>query len=117
MNPFKGRNMESGRMDLDSAEANGNVKKTPVATYKALPDDDSARQDVAETVAMGKPNNENEIDDGVHEKMLKDESKISPTKDTTEVHMIMPRLFFRHAYSPNLTRRSIKRDHPRSQGN
>ena len=80
--------MESGRLDLDSAEANGNVKKTPVATYKALPDDDSARKDVAETVAMGKPNNENEIDDGVHEKMLKDESKISPTKDTTEVKFI-----------------------------
>lgn len=80
--------MESGRLNLDSVEANGNAKETAVvatATYKALPDDDTVRQDKIENTTMGKPNNENEIDDGVHEKMLKDESKISPIKDTTEV--------------------------------
>ncbi|XP_076234628.1 CD98 heavy chain [Calliopsis andreniformis] len=79
--------MESGRLDLDSVEANGNAKEIAVATYKALPEDDVAKQDTIENVAMGKPN-ENEIDDGVHEKMLKDENKISPTKDTTEVKFI-----------------------------
>lgn len=77
--------MESGRLDLDSVEANGNAKETAVATYKALPDDDTVKPEVVENIAMGKPNNENEIDDGVHEKMLKDENKISSTKDATEV--------------------------------
>ncbi|PBC33834.1 Neutral and basic amino acid transport protein rBAT [Apis cerana cerana] len=83
--------MESGRLNLDSVEANGNAKETAVvatATYKALPDDDTVRQEKVENITMGKPNNENEIDDGVHEKMLKDESKISPIKDTTEVKFI-----------------------------
>ncbi|KOC61981.1 Neutral and basic amino acid transport protein rBAT [Habropoda laboriosa] len=80
--------MESGRSDLDGVEANGIAKETAVATYKPLSEDDSTKQDKVETPAMGKPNNENEIDDGVHEKMLKDESKISPTKDTTEVKFI-----------------------------
>lgn len=78
--------MESGRLDLDSVEANGNAKETAVvATYKALPDDDCNRQDKEENVAMGKPNNETDIDDEVHEKILKDENKVSPTKDATEV--------------------------------
>lgn len=73
-------------MDLDSVEANG--KETAVvATYKPLPDEDSARSDKVENGAMGKTNNENENDDGVHEKMLKDENK-SPTKDATEVKFI-----------------------------
>lgn len=77
--------MESGRLNLDTVETNGIAKETAVATYKALPDDDTVAQEKVENTAMGKQNNENEIDDGVHEKMLKDESKNSPTKDTTEV--------------------------------
>ncbi|XP_017883061.1 neutral and basic amino acid transport protein rBAT isoform X2 [Ceratina calcarata] len=80
--------MESGRLDLDSIEANGNVKETAVATYKPLPDADTIKSDKTEKAAMGKPNNENEIDDGVHEKMLNDENKVSPTKDATEVIFI-----------------------------
>lgn len=78
--------MESGRLDVDSVEANGIAKETTViATNKTLTDVDSNRQDTTENSIMGKPNNENEIDDGVHEKMLKDENKVSPTKDATEV--------------------------------
>lgn len=78
--------MESGRLNLDSVEANGNTKETVVvATYKALPDDDGAVQSKVENIAMGKPENETDVDDGVNEKMLKEENKISPTKDTTEV--------------------------------
>ncbi|XP_046144819.1 neutral and basic amino acid transport protein rBAT-like isoform X2 [Osmia bicornis bicornis] len=81
--------MESGRLNLDNVEANGNSKETAVvATYKALPDDDCNRQDKEENVAMGKPNNETDIDDEVHEKILKDENKVSPTKDATEVKFI-----------------------------
>ncbi|CAK9822740.1 Neutral and basic amino acid transport protein rBAT [Anthophora retusa] len=80
--------MESGRSDLDGVEANGIAKETAVATYKPLAEDESTKQEKAENPAMGKPNNENDIDDGVHEKMLKEESKISPTKDTTEVKFI-----------------------------
>lgn len=76
--------MESGRLNLDNIEANGNAKETAVvATYKALPDENGSVQDKIEN--MGKASNENDTDDGVHEKMLKDESKISPMKDTTEV--------------------------------
>lgn len=77
--------MESGRLDLDSAEANGNSKETAVATYKALPDEDCNRQDKGENVAMGKPNNETDMDDEVHEKILKDENKVTPVKNATEV--------------------------------
>nr|XP_034177287.1 neutral and basic amino acid transport protein rBAT isoform X1 [Osmia lignaria] len=81
--------MESGRLNLDNVEANGNSKETAVvATYKALPDDDSNRQDKEENVTMGKPNNETDIDDEVHEKILKDENKVSPTRDATEVKFI-----------------------------
>ncbi|XP_043512053.1 neutral and basic amino acid transport protein rBAT-like isoform X1 [Frieseomelitta varia] len=81
--------MESGRLNLDSVEANGNTKETVVvATYKALPDDDGAVQSKVENIAMGKPENETDVDGGVREKMLKEESKISPTKDTTEVKFI-----------------------------
>ncbi|OAD56819.1 Neutral and basic amino acid transport protein rBAT [Eufriesea mexicana] len=80
--------MESGRLNLDSVETNGIAKETVVATYKALPDDDTVAQEKVQNTAMGKQNNENEIDDGVHEKMLKDESKNSPTKETTEVKYI-----------------------------
>lgn len=82
--------MESGRLDLDSIEANGNVKETAVvATYKPLPDEDTSKPDkIEKAAAMGKPNNENDIDDGVHEKMLNDENKVSPTKDATEVKFI-----------------------------
>ncbi|XP_076763343.1 CD98 heavy chain [Xylocopa sonorina] len=80
--------MESGRLDLDNFEANGNAKETAVvATYKPLPDNDT-KPDNEENTAMGKPNNENDIDDGVHEKMLNDENKVSPTKDGTEVKFI-----------------------------
>nr|XP_031833676.1 neutral and basic amino acid transport protein rBAT isoform X1 [Nomia melanderi]XP_031833677.1 neutral and basic amino acid transport protein rBAT isoform X1 [Nomia melanderi]XP_031833678.1 neutral and basic amino acid transport protein rBAT isoform X1 [Nomia melanderi] len=79
--------MESGRLDLDSAEANGVAKEAAVAaTYKPLPDDD--KRDSTENTAMGKPNNENEINDGAHEKMLNEENKISNTKDATEVKFI-----------------------------
>lgn len=92
--------MESGRLDLDSAEAKGNAKETAVvATYKPLPEDDSVKQDKAGNATMGKPNNENEIDDEAHEKMLNDESKISTTKDTTEVSAYSGHIFGRHAYS------------------
>ncbi|XP_076637596.1 CD98 heavy chain [Colletes latitarsis] len=81
--------MESGRLDLDNVEANGIAKETTVVvTYKTLPDDDTNKQSITENNVMGKPNNENEVDDGVHEKMLKDENKISPTKDATEVKFI-----------------------------
>ncbi|KAK9299701.1 hypothetical protein QLX08_007335 [Tetragonisca angustula] len=81
--------MESGRLNLDSVEANGNTKETVVvATYKALPDDDFAVQSKDENIAMGKPENETDVDSGVREKMLKEESKISPTKDMTEVKFI-----------------------------
>ncbi|XP_076283371.1 CD98 heavy chain [Lasioglossum baleicum] len=79
--------MESGRLDLDSAESNGVAKETAVvATYKALPDEDKCEppKESKETT-MGKPNNENEINDGAHEKMLKEENKVSTTKDTAEV--------------------------------
>ncbi|XP_076657440.1 CD98 heavy chain [Halictus rubicundus] len=78
--------MESGRLDLDSAESNGVAKETAVvATYKALPDEDQ-REPPKENneTTMGKPNNENEINDGAHEKMLKEENKVSTAKDTTE---------------------------------
>ncbi|XP_053985103.1 neutral and basic amino acid transport protein rBAT [Hylaeus volcanicus] len=78
--------MESGRLDLESVEANGIAKETAVvATYKTLPDDDVNRQPSTENNVMGKPNNENEVDDGVHEKMLKEESKVSPTKEATDM--------------------------------
>ncbi|XP_033327990.2 CD98 heavy chain [Megalopta genalis] len=79
--------MESGRLDLDSAEANGVAKEAAVvATYKALPDEDKREPPKENT--MGKPNNETEINDGAHEKMLKEENKVAPTKDTTEVKFI-----------------------------
>ncbi|XP_003707288.1 CD98 heavy chain [Megachile rotundata] len=80
--------MESGRLDLDSAEANGNSKETAVATYKALPDEDCNRQDKGENIAMGKPNNETDIDDEVHEKILKDENKVTPVKDAEVIKFI-----------------------------
>ncbi|KOX71035.1 Maltase 2 [Melipona quadrifasciata] len=87
--------MESGRLNLDSVEANGNTKETVVvATYKALPDDDSVVQSKVENIAMGKPENETDVDDGVREKMLKEESKISPTKDTTEVKFVSENVKF-----------------------
>lgn len=82
--------MESGRHDLDSADANGATKEAAVAaTYKSLPDDDSNwREKTQEKDTMGKQNGEGEIDDGAQEKMLNDDTKISPTKDATEVKFI-----------------------------
>ncbi|KAG7200174.1 hypothetical protein KM043_000609 [Ampulex compressa] len=73
--------MESGRQEVDSAESKngGKAQAAVVDAYKA-PVDESA--------IMGKQNGESELEDGAQERMLKTESKISPTKDATEVKFI-----------------------------
>ncbi|XP_011310013.1 neutral and basic amino acid transport protein rBAT isoform X2 [Fopius arisanus] len=81
--------MESGRHDLETnAEVNG-TNKTVAATYKSIPDEDSnwQAQRQENTLDMGKPENE-EIDDGAKEKMLTDDTKISPKKDASQVIFI-----------------------------
>ncbi|KZC06344.1 PREDICTED: neutral and basic amino acid transport protein rBAT [Dufourea novaeangliae] len=81
--------MESGRLDLDSGEANGVAKETAVvATYKALPEEVVNKTESTENTTMGKSNIENDVDDGAHETMLKNENKVSPTKEGSEVKYI-----------------------------
>ena len=86
---------KSGRLDLDINEVNGSAKKELVQpTYKQLPDDDAnwqskndrEKSDKTPDTAMVKQNGADpENDDGAQEKMLQDDTKLTPNKDTTEV--------------------------------
>ncbi|XP_012275869.1 alpha-glucosidase isoform X2 [Orussus abietinus] len=81
--------MESGRVDLDSGEVNPTKEAQLVATYKPLPDDDfnwQANKEKNDKMSKHAPDNDN--DDGIQEKMLKDENKVGSLKDVTEVKFI-----------------------------
>ncbi|KAL2718409.1 maltase A2 isoform X1 [Vespula squamosa] len=87
--------MESGRQDLDNDEMKESSRPSSVVpTYKSESDEStpvSFDQQLKshELLNMGKQNGgESDLDDGTKERMLTDESKISPTKDATEVKFI-----------------------------
>ncbi|XP_043665058.1 neutral and basic amino acid transport protein rBAT isoform X1 [Vespula pensylvanica] len=87
--------MESGRQDLDNDEMKESSRPSSVVpTYKSESDGStpvSFDQQLKshELLTMGKQNGgESDLDDGTKERMLTDESKISPTKDATEVKFI-----------------------------
>ncbi|KAF7412271.1 maltase A2 isoform X1 [Vespula maculifrons] len=87
--------MESGRQDLDNDEMKESSRPSSVVpTYKSESDGStpvSFDQQLKshELLNMGKQNGgESDLDDGTKERMLTDESKISPTKDATEVKFI-----------------------------
>ncbi|XP_035742845.1 neutral and basic amino acid transport protein rBAT-like isoform X1 [Vespa mandarinia] len=87
--------MESGRQDLDNNEMKESSRASSVVpTCKSETDDStpvSFDQQLKsyELLNMGKQNGgESDLDDGTKERMLTDESKISPTKDATEVKFI-----------------------------
>lgn len=77
--------MESGKVDIDS---DVKATKEPVATYKAIPEDDSVlayTESVKDEKKMAKQNGDTDIDDGAEELMLKNTGKINSNKDATEV--------------------------------
>ncbi|XP_043493977.1 maltase A2 isoform X2 [Polistes fuscatus] len=87
--------MESGRQNLDNDETKQSSRPSSVVpTYKSETDETnlvSFDQQLKsnELLNMGKQNGgESDLDDGTKERMLTDESKISPTKDATEVKFI-----------------------------
>lgn len=80
--------MESGRQDLDSAESKELSRPSSVVATSKTEADEGTQAKSHEIIKMGKQNGESDHDDGAKEKMLSDESKISPTKDTTEVKFI-----------------------------
>lgn len=106
--------MESGRQDLDNDEMKESSRPSSVVpTYKSESDGStpvSFDQQLKshELLNMGKQNGgESDLDDGTKERMLTDESKISPTKDATEVlyiDAIFFILFFFIPYFTNLVR-------------
>ncbi|XP_014609694.1 PREDICTED: neutral and basic amino acid transport protein rBAT isoform X2 [Polistes canadensis] len=87
--------MESGRQNLDNDETKQSSRPSSVVpTYKSETDETnlvSFDQQLKsnELLNMGKQNGgESDLDDGTKERMLTDESTISPTKDATEVKFI-----------------------------
>lgn len=101
---------KSGRLDLDSSEVNGtaNKEKEPVvqATYKKLPEEDANYQSksdqetdekVQDTKMVKQNGAEHEVDDEAQERMLKDDAKLTPKKDATEVFIslsVIIRMFY-----------------------
>lgn len=93
--------MESGRQDLDNDEMKDSSRPSSVVpTYKSESDEStpvSFDQQLKshELLNMGKQHGgESDLDDGTKERMLTDESKISPTKDATEVISTPSFLFY-----------------------
>ncbi|XP_015172083.1 PREDICTED: maltase 2 isoform X2 [Polistes dominula] len=87
--------MESGRQNLDNDEAKESSRPSSVVpTFQSETDETNSvsfdqQLKSNELLNMGKQNGgENDLDDGTKERMLTDESKISPTKDATEVKFI-----------------------------
>lgn len=84
--------MESGRQDLDNDEMKESSRPSSVVptckseTDVSTPVSFDQQLKSHELLNMGKQNGgESDLDDGTKERMLTDESKISPTKDATEV--------------------------------
>lgn len=84
--------MESGRQDLDNDEMKESSQPSSVVltckseTDVSTPVSFDQQLKSHELLNMGKQNGgESDLDDGTKERMLTDESKISPTKDATEV--------------------------------
>ncbi|KAI4484893.1 hypothetical protein M0802_012986 [Mischocyttarus mexicanus] len=89
--------MESGKQNVDNDETNESSRPCSVVpSYKPETDElvnpgslDHQLIKSHELLNMGKQNGgESDLDDGTKERMLTDESKISPTKEATEVKFI-----------------------------
>jgi len=81
--------MESGR---DRAEANGAAKETPLSlanTLKAEEEQDLHCDDTQQDDIMSKQRDAEDMEEGVQERMLKDESTAKITENAAEV-----RIFF-----------------------
>ncbi|KAK0090929.1 hypothetical protein PV326_003990 [Microctonus aethiopoides] len=85
--------MESGKFDLENVPEVNSTTNGSVATYKSLSEDDVNHQELQQSkveddkdLAMGQKVDEAEVDDGVKEKMLNEESpKKKSNKNATEV--------------------------------
>ncbi|KAK2581728.1 hypothetical protein KPH14_002212 [Odynerus spinipes] len=76
--------MESGRQESDSGETKESSRPPSVLATSKSEADDATQAKSQEVIKMGKQTGEGDHDDGAKERMLTDESKISPTKNTTE---------------------------------